>query len=126
MNMGWFRSVSRLEVSARRAAEAAAGCRLRHSRGRGPDWLNKARRVAVFVNGCFWHGCPLHFRPPKANTEFWLAKIGRNRQRDEATRLALEADGWRVVTLWEHDLQAPKSLVPCIPMYVDKERSFQY
>lgn len=107
MNMGQFRSVSRLETSASKAAEAATGCRLRHSRGRGPDWLNKARKVAVFVNGCFWHGCPLHFKPPRSNPEYWMAKIERNRQRDEETKLALEANGWRVLTLWEHDLPGP-------------------
>ena len=106
LDMRQFRSVSKLEASARKAAEAAAGCRLRHSRGRGPDWLNKSRKTAVFVHGCFWHGCPLHFKLPRSRPEYWAAKIGRNRQRDEATRLALEAKGWRVVVLWEHDVLA--------------------
>ena len=109
LDMRQFRSVSKLEASARKAAEAAAGCRLRHSRGRGPDWLNKSRKTAVFVHGCFWHGCPLHFKLPRSRPEYWAAKIGRNRQRDEATRLALEAEGWRVLVLWEHDILAGES-----------------
>jgi len=104
LDMRQFRSVSKLEVSARKAVEAAAGCRLRHSRGRGPDWLNKSKRVAVFVHGCFWHGCPLHFTVPKTNTKFWLAKIARNRERDSSTLADYTRQGWRVFVLWEHDL----------------------
>ena len=105
MDMGRFRSVSKLELSARRAAEALAGCRLRHSRsGRGADWVNNSRKVAVFVNGCFWHGCPKHFKPPKRNTEFWMAKIARNRERDVATMDRLRSEGFVVHVLWEHTL----------------------
>lgn len=59
-------------------------------------------RVAVFVDGCFWHGCPEHFVPPKANAEWWLAKIEVNRARDADTTAVLADIGWRVVRLWEH------------------------
>ncbi len=104
MDMGRFRSVSKLELSARRAAEALAGCRLRHGRGRGPDWLNRSRKTAVFIHGCFWHGCPEHFKPPRSNTEFWKAKVSRNRERDASVRESLESDGWRVYWIWEHEL----------------------
>lgn len=72
-----------------------------------PDVVMAGRRTAVFVHGCFWHGhdCARGARRPKQNAEYWSAKIGRNRERDERNREALEAAGWRVVTLWECDLK---------------------
>ena len=74
-----------------------------------PDVVMKGRRVALFVHGCFWHGhdCPRGARQPKANAAYWIAKIGRNRARDVSARTALEADGWRVVTVWECEMKAP-------------------
>jgi DNA mismatch endonuclease (patch repair protein) len=59
-------------------------------------------RVAVFVDGCFWHGCPEHGRVPSTNPQYWPDKLARNRARDERVTAALEADGWTVVRLWEH------------------------
>lgn len=59
-------------------------------------------RVAVFVDGCFWHGCPQHFIPPKANSAWWGAKIATNRARDAETNDLLLASGWHVVRIWEH------------------------
>ena len=59
-------------------------------------------KVAVFVDGCFWHGCPEHGRVPSTNPQYWPAKFARNRARDERVTAALEADGWTVVRLWEH------------------------
>ena len=74
-----------------------------------PDVVMKGRRTALFVHGCFWHGhdCPRGARQPKANAAYWIAKIGRNRARDVSARTALEADGWRVVTVWECEMKAP-------------------
>lgn len=76
--------------------------------------LNKPRRVAdvafpglkiaVFVDGCFWHGCPEHATWPKQNAEFWRNKIETNRLRDADTDGRLEAIGWKVVRVWEHEL----------------------
>lgn len=60
------------------------------------------QRVAVFVDGCFWHGCPDHFVPPKANATWWREKIAGNRQRDVDTTSVLQDQGWRVVRVWEH------------------------
>ena len=104
--MASVRSVSHLELNARRAAGALAGCRLRHNAsGRGADWVNKRRKVAVFVNGCFWHGCPEHFRIPKTNVGFWMEKISRNVKRDRTTVEMLENKGFTVYVLWEHNLR---------------------
>jgi DNA mismatch endonuclease (patch repair protein) len=65
------------------------------------------RKLALFVHGCFWHGhdCARGARMPKANRPYWEAKIGRNRARDVEHRAALEAMGWRAVTLWECELK---------------------
>ncbi|WP_209437234.1 very short patch repair endonuclease [Amycolatopsis azurea] len=59
--------------------------------------------VAVFVDGCYWHGCPAHYRPSTANSEFWANKIRRNRERDAETTKLLEEAGWRVIRAWEHE-----------------------
>ncbi len=67
------------------------------------DIVFSRHRVAVFVDGCFWHGCATHCRMPKRNRDYWLAKIGRNRARDERVTAALAAAGWRVVRVWEHE-----------------------
>ncbi|MCA9758695.1 MAG: very short patch repair endonuclease [Candidatus Eisenbacteria bacterium] len=60
-------------------------------------------RVAVFVDGCFWHGCPEHATWPKANGAWWKAKIEANRERDRRSTAALRHAGWRVVRVWEHE-----------------------
>ena len=60
-------------------------------------------RVAVFVDGCFWHGCPLHGTKAKKNAEFWRRKLRDNRFRDRDTNARLEAAGWKVIRVWEHE-----------------------
>jgi DNA mismatch endonuclease (patch repair protein) len=69
-----------------------------------PDFLFPAQRLAVFVDGCFWHGCPACQRTPSSNVEYWSGKIERNRNRDRAVRVSLKKDGWRVLRIWEHEL----------------------
>lgn len=69
-----------------------------------PDFVFPALKLAVFVDGCFWHGCPLHATSPKQNAEFWRAKIARNQARDHLVTRTLRARGWRVLRLWEHEL----------------------
>jgi DNA mismatch endonuclease (patch repair protein) len=70
---------------------------------RRADVVFPKERVAVFVDGCFWHGCPLHSRPAKKNAEAWSAKIKRNMERDAETNALLAAAGWTVLRIWEHD-----------------------
>ena len=60
-------------------------------------------RVAVFVDGCFWHGCPDHGTKPRRNAEYWETKIARNRARDVDTDTRLKAAGWTTVRIWEHE-----------------------
>ncbi len=67
-----------------------------------PDIAFTARKVAVFVDGCFWHACPEHGSKPAVNQGYWNPKLLRNVERDRAADAALELAGWRVVRLWEH------------------------
>jgi DNA mismatch endonuclease (patch repair protein) len=67
------------------------------------DIAFRGARVAVDVRGCYWHGCPDHGTLPMANAQWWQAKISRNRDRDDDTRAILEAAGWRLVVVWEHE-----------------------
>jgi DNA mismatch endonuclease (patch repair protein) len=69
---------------------------------RTADLLFRPTRVAVFVDGCFWHHCPEHFVLPKTNPDYWTEKIDRNVQRDRDTDARLEAEGWLVLRFWEH------------------------
>lgn len=71
-----------------------------------PDVVVVAIKLAVFVHGCFWHGCPLHYRPPKTDAAYWKAKVATNRRRDKLARGAIERLGWRVVEIWEHEALA--------------------
>jgi DNA mismatch endonuclease (patch repair protein) len=69
---------------------------------RRADIVFRASRVAIFVDGCFWHGCPEHGTWPKANSQFWRDKITANARRDVDTVRMLEDCGWRVFRFWEH------------------------
>jgi DNA mismatch endonuclease (patch repair protein) len=84
-------------------AQGHTGYRLHYAKVPGkPDIAFVGRRVAVFVNGCFWHGCP-HCRPrrPRTHQGFWNAKLDRNMVRDAEKTMALKRAGWKVITLWE-------------------------
>lgn len=72
------------------------------------DILFRRARVCVFVDGCFWHGCPKHFTVPKQNREWWLEKIAANRLRDARYSRALRRLGWHVLRFWAHDLEADR------------------
>ena len=74
---------------------------------RRPDVVFGRARIAVFVDGCFWHGCPYHGTMAKRNRTFWQAKIRTNKQRDADTNRRLKEAGWRVVRVWEHE--SPKA-----------------
>jgi DNA mismatch endonuclease (patch repair protein) len=77
-------------------------------RGR-PDFYFPKKRIAVFVDGCFWHGCNSCGHVPSKNLPFWSAKLARNRQRDQTVQAVLEAEGIRVLRFWEHELQADRN-----------------
>jgi DNA mismatch endonuclease (patch repair protein) len=68
-----------------------------------PDIVFTRQRVAVFVDGCFWHGCTDHGTTPRSNTSYWGPKLARNAERDATTDRALRDAGWTVVRVWEHE-----------------------
>ena len=81
------------------ATQGPAGSQLRVK----PDFVFRKLRLAVFVDGCFWHGCPRHSTMPKTHVVFWRRKFRRNRDRDVLVSRTLRKAGWKVVRLWEHD-----------------------
>lgn len=74
-----------------------------------PDFSFPATRVAIFVDGCFWHGCPRCYRRPQSNRKYWDFKIARNRQRDRQVTRALRGLGWRVIRIWGCSLRTSPS-----------------
>ncbi len=70
-----------------------------------PDVVFGPAKAAIFVDGCFWHGCPKHCRMPSSNKKYWENKIGRNIQRDKKNRAALRKAGWKVLRFWEHEIK---------------------
>lgn len=68
-----------------------------------PDIVFPRSRVAVFVDGCFWHACPDHGTKPKSNTSYWAPKLARNVERDRRVDRGLTGEGWKVVRIWEHE-----------------------
>lgn len=73
------------------------------SLNRRADVVFTKRHVAVFVHGCYWHGCPAHYTVPKSNEGFWAEKVRRNRERDQETEAGLVTAGWEIVVVWEHE-----------------------
>lgn len=75
-----------------------------------PDFVFPTQKVAVFVDGCFWHRCPYCAFVPGSNVKYWRAKLHRNSARDRQVVSVLRKRGWRVVRVWEHDLAKPRSV----------------
>jgi DNA mismatch endonuclease (patch repair protein) len=99
-------SATKPELALRRALWAmGVRYRLKSKLPGKPDIIFTRPRLAVFVDGCFWHGCPIHGTRPKSNSEYWNPKIERNQLRDAEVREKLEALGWRVLRFWDHDLK---------------------
>ncbi|TDH45800.1 very short patch repair endonuclease [Mycobacterium eburneum] len=101
-------SGTRIELQVRRGLHAL-GYRYRVNRRPLPDYRFRGdivwsgRRLVVFLDGCFWHGCPIHGTTPKSNTEWWRAKIQANRDRDRRVDDILRQRGWTVLRFWEHN-----------------------
>jgi DNA mismatch endonuclease (patch repair protein) len=94
------------ELGLRRAL-AARGLRYRvkNSLPGRPDIVFTRARIVVFVDGCFWHGCPVHGTKPKSNIDYWHPKIERNQARDKAVTEALASGGWLVLRYWDHEIK---------------------
>lgn len=70
-----------------------------------PDIVFTKSKTVVFLDSCFWHGCPAHLRRPKSNQEYWQQKIARNQRRDVIVNCFYEENGWTIIRFWEHDLK---------------------
>ena len=68
-----------------------------------PDFIFPKSRLAVFVDGCFWHGCPKHRTRPKSNRAYWWRKLARNKKRDSLVTRTFQRTGWQVIRIWEHE-----------------------
>lgn len=88
---------------------------------RTADLLFTRAHVAVFIDGCYWHGCPEHFNMPATNLDYWSTKIGRNQARDLETTSRLEQKGWLVLRFWEHE--TPSSVAERIGRIVRARRA---
>ncbi len=92
----------------------------RSIRSRGDIVFTRAR-VVVFVDGCFWHGCPEHSTAPKNNADWWQQKLDANKERDARNTAVLESEGWHVLRIWEHE--DPREVAACIERTVRAPRS---
>ena len=80
-----------------------------------PDLSNKKRKVAIFIDGCFWHGCKKCYKEPRSNIEFWRRKLARNLQRRKEVTQLLKDSGWNILSFWEHEvLSDPQSVAAAI------------
>lgn len=70
-----------------------------------PDIVFPKKKLVVFLDSCFWHGCPQHLRKPVSNTDYWQAKFERNRRRDAQVNAYYRENNWRIVRIWEHELK---------------------
>jgi len=83
-----------------------------------PDFFFRKKRIAVFVDGCFWHGCPKCGHYPKTRSSFWKTKILRNKERDKKNRRKLRREGIKVVNIWEHSLHNIRGINSKIKMLI--------
>lgn len=86
-----------------------------------PDFVFRVEQLAVFVDGCFWHGCNRHYNIPKTNRAFWRIKLETNKTRDRKVNRYLRKNGWRVIRIWEHELSSPGRALARIKKYRQNE-----
>lgn len=117
---GWRRHVA-ISLTSARSAEGM-GRRSRSLKVR-PDFVFPKLRLAVFVDGCFWHGCPRHSAEPSSNRAFWQVKLSANTKRDRFVTRSLRKRGWIVLRVWEHELRRPSVVCRRLQRYLDVAKS---
>jgi len=83
-----------------------------------PDIVFTKKKIAIFIDGCFWHGCPICYIEPKTNRDYWLPKIRNTIKRDKKQQKELESAGWVVIRIWEHDIK--KDVQNAVDTIIDK------
>jgi DNA mismatch endonuclease, patch repair protein len=112
------------ELRLRRALvrKAVGGYRLNYDLPGKPDLVFIRKKIAIFVDGCFFHKCPVHFVQPQTRTEFWMNKINGNVERDRKVNAKLKEAGWRVLRFWEHEIREnPEKAALKIAEYLGQE-----
>lgn len=87
-----------------------------------PDFAFRGERVLLFVDGCYWHGCSRCYRRPSSHTDYWDAKVQRNRVRDVKTTRKLRSQGWCVLRIWEHELSNMNVVLQRVKAALDRKR----
>lgn len=90
-----------------------------------PDFVFDKERVAIFVDGCFWHGCSRCYRRPSSSQEYWDEKVQTNMKRDRRVRARLRRQGWAVLRVWEHSLSEPDKVVRRIKAKLAKRQNIE-
>ena len=104
---GWRRHQT-IRFAESRSSRASSSDGVRFKAQVRPDFSFPKLKVALFIDGCFWHGCPKCYRKPKTRGRFWTTKVRRNRERDLFQTFGLKVNGWRVIRIWECALK-PKA-----------------
>lgn len=86
-------------------SEGIRGYRIHYKLPGKPDIVFIKKKIAIFIDGCFWHKCPVCFQEPETKKEFWMKKISSNVERDIKVNLQLQKDGWTVIRFWEHEVR---------------------
>ena len=87
------------------SAEGIRGYRIHYDLPGKPDIVFTKKKIAIFIDGCFWHKCPVCFQEPETRKEFWMKKIRSNIERDKKVDGQLTNDGWTVIRIWEHEIK---------------------
>ncbi|MEY9419408.1 DNA mismatch endonuclease (patch repair protein) [Bradyrhizobium japonicum] len=114
LNMSRVRAKNTKPETTLRSALHLRGLRFRIHRKDlpgSPDIVFPRHKIAIFIDGCFWHGCPKHGVRPSTNRKFWVDKIEANRKRDKRASRELRKLGWKVIRIWEHDVKRDVSAV---------------
>jgi DNA mismatch endonuclease, patch repair protein len=86
-------------------SQGIRGYRIHYNLPGKPDLVFTKKKIAIFIDGCFWHKCPVCFQEPKTRKEFWMKKIHSNVERDKKVNEQLKVEGWTVMRFWEHDIR---------------------
>jgi DNA mismatch endonuclease (patch repair protein) len=106
---GWRRHIA-IRLPPTRAAMSVASDGTKFKPSVRPDFVFPKQKVALFIDGCFWHGCPWCYTAPKSARAFWKRKVVTNRERDRYQTVALKMSGWTVVRMWEHQVPGRRDI----------------
>lgn len=99
------------------------GYRIHHNLPGKPDIAFTKKKIVIFIDGCFWHKCPIDFQEPETRTEFWMKKINSNVERDKKVNDQLRLDEWTVIRFWEHEIRKnPDEVVKKIKETLDRSK----